>query len=80
MYPIEENIPLPENRGRTPKYPFHDMKPGDSFLVPREEFKGLPPRTVYNRIDKAARVHGLKYGKKFAARTQEDGIRCWRVE
>ena len=63
---VESNIPLPI------KYPFANMRMGDSFLLP----EGV------NRI--AVAVAASRYGrsnnKKFTVRKTKDGFRCWRTE
>ncbi len=37
---IERNVPVPEARQGIQKYPWHEMKPGDSFVVPLERMDG----------------------------------------
>jgi hypothetical protein len=68
---IDTHVPLPETRGRYPKYPWQSMKVGDSFLFPG----GTNPQSCYN-ISKYA---GLRTGHKFAARKTPEGYRCWRI-
>lgn len=79
MYRIESNIPLPvRKRGRASKYPFADMKPGDSFTVDvgREE-----PRVVLNRINTAAQGWRRRNAPeaRFIVETSEDRkqVRIW---
>jgi hypothetical protein len=67
---IERNIPPPESKRMT-KYPWGEMKVGDSFLFP--EGKAAP--------SESARSASQRYKpKRFVARRTEDGYRCWRVE
>ena len=40
---IERGIPVPIVRsGRPPKYPFADLRPGDTFLIPFSEKEARP--------------------------------------
>lgn len=76
-YEIESNVPPPKKSQRN-KYPFDDMKVGDSFFVPLEK---ADPSSVRNsafshaqrRDDFAVSVrHVTKDGVK-------TGVRVWRV-
>lgn len=70
-YVIEKDIPLPEVEFTT-KYPFKDMKVGDSFLVPYEDG---------GRIRVACTNMGFKYNMRFATRRMKDkSTRIWRIE
>lgn len=75
---IETNIPLPENYAPIKKYPFEDMKVGDSFYV---EY------TCHGNIGqiRSAMTKACKDDKRFISRsTKKDdevvGMRVWRVE
>lgn len=70
---IETNVPMPKNesRGRPPIYPFRDMDVGDSVLVSGQ--------TVGGSAYLSAMQHGRLNGKKFSGRTEEGGVRIWRV-
>ena len=79
MYRIESNIPPPvRKKGRDPKYPFADMKPGDSFAV---DVGREGPRAVVNRLNAAA--HGWRRRNapeaRFIVETSEDRkkVRIW---
>ena len=64
---VDKNIPLPR------KFPFADMKVGDSFAVPVDIKR--PAVTV------AAMRFGRKHGMKFTVRQVADKtFRCWRIE
>jgi hypothetical protein len=63
-FKIERGVELPADR-RT-KYPFHDMKAGDSFAFDDSE-KRL--------VCAAASFYGKKHDMKFTTR----GMRCWRI-
>lgn len=63
---IDKNIPLPQ------KWPFPDMKVGDSFLVPDDIRRST--------INVAAKRYGDKHKMKFTIRLTEDRkLRCWRI-
>lgn len=73
---INKNIPIPPRQeGRTPYYPFAEMKPGDSFAVPWEQETNT--RT-------AAYHHAQRYGRRYTTRKRLEGgkevLRVWRVE
>ena len=63
---IESGIPMPA------KFPFAEMKVGDSFLV--------PDGTNRSTVAVYANRHGKKTGTKFTLRRTPEGIRCWRIE
>ncbi len=63
---IESGIPMPA------KFPFAEMKLGDSFLVPESTSRNVV--TVY------ARRHAIKTGMKFTIRQTPEGYRCWRIK
>lgn len=64
---VEPNIPIPK------RYPFAQMKPGDSFVIPNE--------IARNTVSVAAMRYGRAHGCRFTTRTMPDGtIRCWRIE
>lgn len=63
---IESNVPLPS------KFPFAQMKVGDSFLA--------PPDINRTSVSVSAKRFGTKHGMKFTVRKVEQGFRCWRTE
>lgn len=64
---VEPNIPIPK------RYPFAQMKPGDSFVIPKHVQRGT--------VLVAAMRYGRAHGCRFITRTMPDGsVRCWRVE
>ena len=72
--PIDRNIPMPKiayGIGKTNKYPWPEMKIGDSFL--------FPPKVAYSSAHGNARDTGKRLGKRFAIRWTADGLRCWRT-
>lgn len=76
-YIIESNIPIPSKRNGYGKYPFDEMKVGDSFLLEES-----------NKVTmKALRSYAYSYAKKhmkeakFAVRNTEDNqLRVWRIK
>ncbi len=65
MFKIMSDIPkppdLPERRAGESKYPFGDMKVGDSFVVPYGEMKkGEKPEKFRQRVHKSAREYGRR--------------------
>ena len=72
----ETNIPVPPIQttgGRSPKYPFKEMDPGDikRFIADAEEIK---------RIQRAAAAYARRNKVKFVTRRLPDGVRVWRTE
>lgn len=72
-YKIEKNIPPPVGRSRA-KYPFSEMKIGDSILD--RSAQGIAASPVAN----AARTYSNRSDRKFTARVVDDGVRVWRIE
>ena len=64
---IDKNIKLPS------KFPFKDMKVGDSFAV--------PPDVKRPAVTVAAMRFGRKHGMRFTVRQMPNkSFRCWRIE
>jgi hypothetical protein len=69
-YRIESNVDMPKTLRRE-KYPFSDMKVGDSFTVPKSE---------QSLVRAAASYHQTKTGRKYASRSlSADEVRVWRL-
>lgn len=68
---IERGIPVPKPV-RPEKYPFRELKVGESFLVDWE------PKIV--RVRYAAAMAAKRQKRKFATRQVEGGVRVWRIE
>lgn len=78
-FEIEKAIPLPPSSyggGRKCKYPWSDMGPGDSFVVP---LNGESASVIRRRISSAAAIYGKRKNLKFTMRITEQGIRVWRI-
>ena len=67
---IEKNVPM----GPATKYPFKDMKVGDSLL---DTVDGPSNKSL---LRAAALTWGRVNGVKFSARRVEGGVRVWRIE
>ena len=70
MIEIEKNVPFPLFLRKTnKKYPFAEMKVGDSFVI--------PPRPKTHILQGYAKTFGIK----IAIRRQPNGsYRVWRIE
>lgn len=69
-YKIEKNVPLPKRaEGYKPKYPFSDMKVGDSFAFPPESFQS---------VANSAGFYMKRTQTEFVWR--KDNLRCWRTK
>lgn len=71
---IDRNIPLPDpKRGgkRASKYPWADMKIGESFRFPDTVKKTTAASLTYSA--------GKTHQRKFSLRALDDGIRVWRT-
>lgn len=75
---LETGIPIPSRaKSEAAKYPWKEMKVGNSFVVPR--INGEPMQLTRDRANKAV-TYAKKYGHKYCTRTIEAGIRVWRIE
>lgn len=77
-FKVEKNIPVSKATwGKIYKYPFREMKIGDSFLLPKKEF------ATYDQVMKV-RTNCCAYGRrnkvKFTVRKTEQGYRIWRIK
>lgn len=73
MLKIEKNLPAPASKIARNKYPFGQMEVGDSFLVPLE---GKYAFRIQSNMLSAARRYRPK---RFATRSETDGVRVWRI-
>lgn len=77
MYAVERNVPAPGiNRpSRATKYPFANLKVGDSFFVPHDRDNRAIPR-----VRSAASIWAKYHNHKLVTRTVDGGIRVWRIK
>ncbi len=77
---LEDGVPIAARRNsgnggrRGSKYPFAQMQPGQSFLVP-EDVKTLTVRSAVGAFNKRNQADC-----KFAVRVTPEGTRVWRVQ
>jgi len=71
MYKIEKNIPI--GQIHLNGYPFAKMEIGDSFFVKGDK-KKINAVTVSTSTYKKKNA-----GTNFTCRTNEDGVRVWRI-
>ena len=72
-FEIEKGIAPASVFGRQ-YYPFAQMEVGDSILVSNSD-----GQVVQKKAQTAAYIHAKRNGRKFVTRTQDDGLRIWRV-
>ena len=79
IHKIENNVPIPDVHSRI-KYPWPEMKVGDSVFIKAE--KGETPTRLKAIARSSVNYYGSKTGKKFRTRvfSEENGIRVWRRE
>jgi hypothetical protein len=72
MIKIDKNVPLPAKASgkNGNKYPFREMKVGDSFFIEM-------PQAMASATTRTARLSGLG---KYTTRREGSGTRIWRVE
>jgi hypothetical protein len=64
---VDKSIPIPRSNMGRPKYPWRDLKIGDSFYVPK----------YTNSLHYCAKRIGIKITTRKDA---EGGIRVWRIK
>lgn len=75
---VEEDVPIPEVNSKV-KYPWPEMKVGDSVLIQPDEGQSL--YTLKRKIGPSARYYGDTSGKQVKTMLMrgENGIRVWRT-
>lgn len=75
---LETDIPIPVRpKSSANKYPWGEMKVGDSFLIPR--VNGEVIQLVRERATKAIQW-AKRTGHKYCTRASDEGVRVWRIE
>ena len=69
MVKIDKGVPIPDYKTKPAKYPWKDMKVGDSFLSDK------PTINITGAVQQAQR----KWKMKFTIRKEGKGCRVWRV-
>lgn len=79
MIKIDDGVPLPANAGRVSKYPFGDLKAGQSFFVDfnNSVSKMRSFRTLVSKKGAMMRANGENV--KFTVAPELSGLRVWRV-
>jgi hypothetical protein len=75
LYKVESNVPLPKKAaspGAPTKYPFADMKVGQSFFVPEKD-------TSPKNVRASASLAQKRCKARFSVRTMKNGVRVFRV-
>lgn len=67
---VEHGIPMPASRS-IGRYPWAEMKVGDSFYAPGKKHDQVSGMTSY---------WSKRLGRKFAARRWDKGVRVWRIK
>jgi hypothetical protein len=76
MIKIETGIPVPSNITRKSKYPFKEMKIGESFFLTDK----IDPEKTRKKVSAAATMFCREKACRFKTQTFETGVRVWRVE
>jgi len=77
MYEIDKKTPTPPaQKGRYPKYPFAEMKVGDSILIKGEKYNDMPILAARRSAYFYAERHE---GYKFQTNLTDAGLRIWRI-
>ena len=81
MFEIENNVPLPPLRygNNHSKYPWREMKVGDSFHVPPRR-PDQSAAQVQAAMAATASGAGKRLKARYTVRQEGDGVRIWRVE
>ncbi len=76
---LEKEVKIPEVHSSI-KYPWPDMKVGDSVLIQAE--KGEKLYNLKRKVGPSVRYYGDKTGKKFKTLLEhnENGVRVWRIK
>ena len=79
IHKVEKNVPIPEVHSKI-KYPWPELKVGDSVLIEAE--KGDRLYNLKRKVGPSARYYGEKTEKKFKTLIDHDvnGVRVWRIE
>lgn len=75
---IERAIELPESEGRIRKYPYPDMKVGDSFIMFKKYNRANVQKASASYCNYSRMYTGGEW--KFTQRKTEEGIRVWRIK
>ena len=68
---IDKDVPVPSNTRVRNRYPYELLKVGESFFV-----KDVALQSMYNTNFR----WGRKLSRRFISRSEDGGVRVWRVE
>jgi len=83
MYKIDKNIPIPPRKhqgnplGHRDVYPFAELRPGDSFLIPTDN-SPAGNQIARNRAGATFRRSRHAHRYKIVTRNVKGGVRVWR--
>ena len=80
---IDHDIPLPPGLGKLAKYPFKDLKPGDSFFIVGEGEDGSDEKKKFRQRIGVAVSQKLGRGGGAVRAVTEGGVsgyRVWRLK
>lgn len=73
-FKIETNVPVPPlSGGARPKYPFREMKIGDSFFASNEDAKVISVRVSAHTFGRRNKEY------RFTVVKESGGCRVWRI-
>jgi hypothetical protein len=67
---VDKDVAPRPTHSRLPKYPWHEMEIGDSFLVEDSGMHSIPSNASHT---------SSRTGRKFITQKVEAGIRVWRT-
>lgn len=79
QFKIDKGVPIPKpyhGKGSA-KYPWADMKKGDSFFVPLNGKKNSP--VSGGALNAAGKRHGFKFTQRKVTEGRKKGLRIWRT-
>jgi hypothetical protein len=70
QYQVDHNVPTPPIRRSSRRYPFSEMRPGDSFQV--DDLR------AFRSASRAAHMYARRHKQKYSERVSD--LRIWRVK
>lgn len=80
-FKIEKSVPIPTGKADRDRYPFNEMKVGDSFFVPLSTHKNVT--VLQTNLMGNARYFTQKNNPDWKFKSKMDGekgVRIWRVK
>jgi hypothetical protein len=80
-YKIDKGIPLHGRSNKSSKFPFNQMKVGDSFFAPHPDAKKARQNALARNAGQYRKPpKHMPFQRHFVTRTVEGGVRIWRVK